>query len=116
MVYRRGREAMGGLGLRTGPRRDDGVKIITDAMPVAIHGNGAAREVEFAYTRQGETGLEPTGETFRLRADQVFKAIGQTLAGLPGKGSRRMAARSRSPTRGAPACPGSGRAAIARRG
>jgi hypothetical protein len=25
----------------------------------------------------------PTGETFRLRADQVFKAIGQTLTGTP---------------------------------
>jgi dihydropyrimidine dehydrogenase (NAD+) subunit PreT len=33
--------------------------------------------------RSGETGLEPTGETFRLPADQVFTAIGQTLSGAP---------------------------------
>ena len=31
----------------------------------------------------GPRGLTPTGETFRLKADQVFKAIGQRLAGLP---------------------------------
>jgi glutamate synthase (NADPH/NADH) small chain len=52
-------------------------------MPVAVHGNGAVREIEFAYTRSGPNGLEPTGETFRLRADQMFKAIGQKLAGAP---------------------------------
>ena len=46
-------------------------------------GNGTAREVEFEYTRTGANGLEGTGETFRLAADQVFKAIGQTLEGTP---------------------------------
>ena len=83
MVYRRGREAMGASDYELDHAATEGVKIITHAMPVAIHGNGAVREIEFAYTRQGETGLEPTGETFRLKADQVFKAIGQTLSGVP---------------------------------
>jgi dihydropyrimidine dehydrogenase (NAD+) subunit PreT len=32
---------------------------------------------------EGPAGLTPTGEMFRLKADQVFKAIGQTLAGAP---------------------------------
>jgi glutamate synthase (NADPH/NADH) small chain len=50
---------------------------------VAVHGNGAAVEVEFEYTREGAKGLEGTGETFRIAADQVFKAIGQTLEGAP---------------------------------
>ena len=27
--------------------------------------------------------MKPTGETFRLKADQVFKAIGQRLSGVP---------------------------------
>ena len=49
---------------------------------MAVHGNGAAAEVEFGYTRDGDNGLEPTGETFRLAADQVFKAIGQKLEGV----------------------------------
>ena len=31
----------------------------------------------------GPDGLRATGETFRLKADQVFKAIGQTLNGAP---------------------------------
>jgi dihydropyrimidine dehydrogenase (NAD+) subunit PreT len=83
MVYRRGREAMGASDYELDHAATAGVKIVTHAMPVAIHGNGAVREIEFAYTRQGEAGLEPTGETFRLKADQVFKAIGQTLDGMP---------------------------------
>ncbi|MGY6536183.1 MAG: NAD(P)-dependent oxidoreductase [Pararhodobacter sp.] len=83
MVYRRGRAAMGASDHELDHAATEGVRIITDAMPVALHGNGALREVEFAYTRQGETGLEPTGETFRLQADQLFAAIGQTLADVP---------------------------------
>jgi dihydropyrimidine dehydrogenase (NAD+) subunit PreT len=43
----------------------------------------ARREVEFAYVEDGPEGLHPTGETFRLPADQVFKAIGQRLDGAP---------------------------------
>ena len=83
MVYRRGREAMGASDYELDHAATAGVKIVTNAMPVAIHGNGALREIEFAYTRPGATGLETTGETFRLKADQVFKAIGQTLEGAP---------------------------------
>ena len=36
------------------------------------------REVEFEYT---DDDLKPTGQTVRLMADQVFRAIGQTLQG-----------------------------------
>ena len=60
-----------------------GVRLVFDAQPVAVHGNGSVREIEFAYTRDGADGLETTGETFRIPADQVFKAIGQTLEGAP---------------------------------
>ncbi|MCC5956637.1 MAG: NAD(P)-dependent oxidoreductase, partial [Natronohydrobacter sp.] len=83
MVYRRGRDAMGASDYELSHAANEGVRIITNAMPVAIHANGALREVEFAYTHQGPTGLEPTGETFRLKADQLFKAIGQKLEGVP---------------------------------
>jgi glutamate synthase (NADPH/NADH) small chain len=83
IVYRRGRDAMGASDHELDHAATEGVTILTDAMPVAVHGNGAVREIEFAYTRSGPNGLEPTGETFRLRADQVFKAIGQKLAGAP---------------------------------
>lgn len=83
MVYRRGRDQMGASDYELSHAANEGVKIITNAMPVAIHATGAQAEIEFSYTRAGETGLEPTGETFRLPADQVFKAIGQTLVGVP---------------------------------
>lgn len=83
LVYRRGRDRMSASDHELDHAATAGVRIITDAQPVAVHGNGAVREVEFAYTRDGASGLETTGETFRLPADQVFKAIGQTMGDMP---------------------------------
>jgi dihydropyrimidine dehydrogenase (NAD+) subunit PreT len=83
IVYRRGRDRMGASGHEQDHAAQAGVKIVTNAAPVAVHGNGAVREVEFAYTEDGEGGLRLTDQTFRLRADQLFKAIGQTLEGAP---------------------------------
>lgn len=83
IVYRRGQDRMSASGYEQSHATSAGVKIICNASPVAVHGNGAVREVEFAYTVDGPAGLAPTGETFRLKADQVFKAIGQTLSDLP---------------------------------
>ena len=60
-----------------------GVRIVFSAIPTRIKGNGAVREVEFAYTEDGPGGLVETGETFVLKADQVLSAIGQTLADAP---------------------------------
>lgn len=80
MVYRRGRAAMSASDHEIEHAATEGVTVITDASPVAIHGEGGAvHEIEFAYMQDGT----PTGETFRLRADQVFKAIGQRLGDLP---------------------------------
>jgi len=83
IVYRRGQDRMSASGYEQHHAATAGVKIVTHAMPVAVHGNGSVREVEFAYTSETPEGLKPTGETFRLKADQVFKAIGQTLDGVP---------------------------------
>ncbi len=83
MVYRRGRDRMAASRFEQDLAASMGVRIVTDAQPVAVHGNGAVREVEFGYTRTGADGLEGTGETFRLAADQVFLAIGQRLEGAP---------------------------------
>lgn len=79
IVYRRGQEKMAASGYEQEHATSAGVRIITHAAPVAVPGG----EVEFGYTKDGPGGLEMTGETFRLKADQVFKAIGQTLAGAP---------------------------------
>ena len=83
MVYRRGQDRMSASRFEQDLAASKGVRIVTGAQPVAVHGNGAAAEVEFAYTVDGPEGLGTTGEMFRLPADQVLKAIGQTLDGAP---------------------------------
>jgi len=88
IVYRRGQEAMSASLWEQELATAKGVTIRHWARPVRVIGNGptgtnTAREVEFEYTRAGANGLEGTGETFRLAADQVFKAIGQRLDGAP---------------------------------
>ena len=79
IVYRRGRGRMGASGYEQELAANAGVRIVTNAAPVAVKGNGAVREVEFAYTEEGPEGLRETGETFTLKADQVLTAIGQRL-------------------------------------
>ncbi|MBW7922663.1 MAG: NAD(P)-dependent oxidoreductase [Rubellimicrobium sp.] len=83
MVYRRSRDRMSASQHEQDHATTTGVKIITNAMPKAVHGNGQVSEIEFEYTAEGPDGLRGTGETFSLRADQVFKAIGQMIEGVP---------------------------------
>jgi len=90
LVYRRGRDRMNASVFEQDLAASKGVRIITNAAPIAVHGNGAVREIEFEYT---DDDLTPTGQTFRLGADQVFRAIGQTLTGdaLPDLDGRKIA-------------------------
>lgn len=83
IVYRRGQDRMSASGYEQHHATSAGVRIVTHAAPKAVHGNGAVAEVEFEYMVEGPGGLTGTGETFRLKADQVFKAIGQSLTGVP---------------------------------
>jgi glutamate synthase (NADPH/NADH) small chain len=83
IAYRRGREAMSASRYEQDLAASHGVRLMFNAQPVAIHGNGAATEVEFEYTTSAGGPLTGTGETLRIKADQVFKAIGQTLDGAP---------------------------------
>ncbi|NBR91346.1 MAG: NAD(P)-dependent oxidoreductase, partial [Rhodobacteraceae bacterium] len=78
LVYRRGRDRMNASPFEQDLAASKGVRIVTNASPVRVIGNGTVREIEFEYT---DDALKPTGQTFRLAADQVFKAIGQTLQG-----------------------------------
>ncbi len=82
LVYRRGRDRMNASVFEQDLAASKGVRIITNASPKAVIGNGSVREIEFEYT---DNDLNPTGQTVRLAADQVFTAIGQTLnaEGLP---------------------------------
>jgi glutamate synthase (NADPH/NADH) small chain len=83
IVYRRGQEKMSASGHEQDHAVRTGVRIIHNAAPVRVTGNGKAEAVEFAYTQDGPGGLTLLPETFTLKADQVFKAIGQTLSGAP---------------------------------
>ncbi len=79
IAYRRGRDAMSASRYEQDLAASKGVHLMFNVQPVAIHGNGALREIELEYTTDDGAGLKGTGETVRLRADQVFKAIGQSL-------------------------------------
>ena len=89
LVYRRGRDRMNASAFEQDLAASKGVRIVTHAVPVAVHGNGSVREIEFEYVDEAMKG---TGQMLRLTADQVFKAIGQTLEGdgLPALEGRKI--------------------------
>ncbi len=78
IAYRRGRDRMPASRYEQDLAASKGVRIVTHAVPKAVHGNGAVREIEFDYV---DDAMAPTGESIRLPADQVLCAIGQTLSG-----------------------------------
>ncbi|MFC3616687.1 NAD(P)-dependent oxidoreductase [Lutimaribacter marinistellae] len=79
LAYRRSRARMGASKFEQDLAASKGVRIIDNVMPVAIHGNGAAAEIEMEYTAEIDGRLQGTGERLRLPADQVFRAIGQSF-------------------------------------
>lgn len=83
IVYRRDQGRMSASQHEQDLATHSGVRIICNAAPVAVHGNGAVREIEFMFTRDGAAGLEDSGARFRLAADQLLRAIGQKLDGVP---------------------------------
>ena len=80
LAYRRGRDAMGASRHEQDLATAAGVAIRTNLRPHALQTeDGRVSLIELEYTRDGEGGLEGTGEVLELPADQVFRAIGQTL-------------------------------------
>ena len=75
IAYRRGRAQMSASGYEQELAATEGVRILTEAVPVGVRPNGAGGLVEF---------VRPDGESFALHADEVLTAIGQTLAPPPG--------------------------------
>lgn len=88
LVYRRGSAQMSATWAEQAYARSEGVTIVEWAKPVRIVGeNGRAAAVEFERTTLDASGkLAGSGETLRIAADMVLKAIGQKLvaAGLDG--------------------------------
>ncbi len=72
LAYRRGRDRMAASVFEQELAATKGVYVITNATPVAMHGEAAVSEIEFTYT-------DGSGDNYRLPADQVMKAIGQRL-------------------------------------
>ncbi len=83
IVYRRGQDRMSASGHEQDHATGTGVRIRTNAAPLALHDGAEGTEIEFAYTEDGPDGLRRLTETFRLRADQVLSAIGQRLVPPP---------------------------------
>lgn len=85
IVYRRGPGQMPATAKERAWAQTHGVTIKYYATPVRLVGEeGAVRGVVFARTRSDSGGrLLVTDEEFMLPADQVFKAVGQSLV-LPG--------------------------------
>ncbi|MDF2231531.1 NAD(P)-dependent oxidoreductase [Albimonas sp. CAU 1670] len=84
LVYRRDRAAMAASDFEVELAAAAGARVICNARPVRVTGEGEAEAIEFEYTETGPDGLAGTGETFTLPADQVMKAIGQTLVAPSG--------------------------------
>jgi len=83
LVYRRGREAMPASRFEQDLAASKGVRFIFNAMPIEVVGNGSVTALRCEYTRSEGKSLVGTGETFDIPADQVLKAIGQTLGEMP---------------------------------
>ncbi|MEJ6389048.1 NAD(P)-dependent oxidoreductase [Gymnodinialimonas ulvae] len=83
LVYRRGREAMPASPYEQDLAASKGVRFVFNAMPLEVLGNGTATALRCEYTRIEGRSVQGTGETFDIPADQVLKAIGQTLGATP---------------------------------
>ncbi|MDF1726940.1 MAG: NAD(P)-dependent oxidoreductase [Sulfitobacter sp.] len=80
IAYRRSRDAMSASRYEQDLAASHGVKLMFNVMPKGVHGNGSAAEIELEYTTTEGGKLMGTGETVRIPADQVFRAIGQSLS------------------------------------
>ncbi|PYG28332.1 NAD(P)-dependent oxidoreductase [Pelagimonas varians] len=83
IVYRRGQEAMAASEFEQDLAAQKGVRIIHNATPIGIEGNGSLTGVRFAYTETQNGKLVTLEDGFTLPADQLFTAIGQSLTGAP---------------------------------
>jgi len=79
MVYRREAERMNASLFERELAQTNGVRIITGAVPVRVTGQNRVEAVEFAYAVQDGGALRPGPDRFALPADQVLRAIGQSM-------------------------------------
>ncbi|MGB1388098.1 MAG: NAD(P)-dependent oxidoreductase [Paracoccaceae bacterium] len=83
IAYRRGRDAMPASRYEQDLAASHGVKLMFNVMPMAVQGADNVAGIGLEYTKVEGGRVVGTGETLTLAADQVFKAIGQTLESAP---------------------------------
>lgn len=80
ICYRRGKEQMNASDYEQDLATSNGVTIRHWVQPIEVYTqNGKATGLELEYTQLESGKLTGTGEKFHIEADQIFKAIGQTL-------------------------------------
>lgn len=81
LAYRRGEDQMGATVYERKLARQEGVMIKTWLKPQRVDGGPTGvDQIEFEYSELDPSGkLKGTGRFLTLKADQIFKAIGQTL-------------------------------------
>ncbi|MGR3463694.1 NAD(P)-dependent oxidoreductase [Limimaricola sp.] len=79
LVYRRARDRMGASRYEQDLAAQRGVRLMFEAVPVALEGEGRLAGVVCERMAEGPEGLRGTGERFVLSADQMFRAVGQRL-------------------------------------
>lgn len=79
IAYRRSKAEMAASGFEQDLATSKGVRILYNVAPKAITANG----IRLVRTENKAGKLVETGEEFELPADQILRAIGQTLAGAP---------------------------------
>jgi glutamate synthase (NADPH/NADH) small chain len=79
IAYRRSKAEMPASDFEQDLAAQKGVRFIYNVRPVGVSGTDSSEGITLEYTQSGPNGLEGTGETFTLQADQVLTAIGQTL-------------------------------------
>jgi glutamate synthase (NADPH/NADH) small chain len=79
LVYRRGEEHMSATDWEIDLARKNGVTIECWAKPVKLSGEDKVDAIIFERTHIEHGKLTGTGETFSVKADRVYKAIGQSL-------------------------------------
>ena len=80
IAYRRGREAMSASRYEQDLAASHGVKLMFNVQPNKVEAERENTVLELEYTAMKDGKLTGTGETLSIAADQVFAAIGQTLA------------------------------------
>jgi dihydropyrimidine dehydrogenase (NAD+) subunit PreT len=86
ILYRRGASQMKASRFEQELAQTKGVKIKHWVMPKKVlAADGKTLGLECEYTQEVNRKLQGTGETFKLKADMIFKAIGQTFVPEPMK-------------------------------